>query len=112
MKTALIALLLIAGCSRPMTMREKVLFGAMIAGQAADYETTRRGVSAGMRELNPILADRPDQGNILLFKAGVVGVLWGMGEIWPDSREWLYGIGTVSGGAAAWHNDRLYDRHR
>lgn len=77
----------------------------MVAAQAADYESTRKGLSRGMTELNPILGERPDQGNIALFKLGSVGMLYGLGELFPDHREFIYSLGIITGGAAAVNNE-------
>jgi hypothetical protein len=95
-----------------MTLREKVLFGGMVAAQAADAETTRRYMGIGGTEANPLLGSRPSDDGVMLFKAGVVAVLWGLGEIWPDGREFFFSVGLISGGAAAGWNDRMYERHR
>jgi len=97
-------ILLLVGCS-PLTPKEQILFGTMLAAHAADYETTRRGVSQGMVELNPILGSRPDQGNIALFKLGAVGVIYGLGELFPEHREFIYTLGIFTGGAAVINNE-------
>jgi hypothetical protein len=87
-----------------MTGREKLLFGTMMAAQLADYETTRHCISAGGRELNPLLGDRPDDEAIALFKIASVGVIYSLGEILPEHREWIYGLGAILGGGAAGYN--------
>ena len=115
MKTVLliyVGLLFCGGCGPPMTGREKVLFGAMCAAQWADYETTRRCVSAGAQELNPALGDHPSDDSIALFKASVLLAIWGLGEIWPSEREGFYTIGIVSGGSAALWNNYNYENNR
>jgi hypothetical protein len=93
----------------------------MIAAQAADYESTRRlmslncdvpGCDYGYRELNPLLADKPDRDSIAILKIGTTGILWLAGEIWPEHREAFYTIGMVAGGAAAGWNYSLYEEHK
>jgi hypothetical protein len=89
-----------------MTGREKVLFGLMIGASACDAYTTIEAVEVDSRgghfhELNPILGRHPDSGNVILFKGVVVGILYGLGEIWPEHREGFYSFGIVSGGAPA-----------
>jgi len=110
-KFLLVLLLVISGCARPMTVREKVLFGTMIAANLADYETTRRGTGVGFKENNPFLSEHPSQDSIAWLKIGFVGTLWGLGEIWPDGREFFFTIGTITGGVAAGWNDRLYRKY-
>lgn len=105
----MIVLIFCAGCT-PMTRREQILFTGMVLAQAADYETTRRYIAAGGTETNPLTGDRPSRDTIALFKIGFVGVLYGLGEIWPEHREGFYSLGIVSGGGAAIWNNNLYER--
>ena len=107
----MIILMNCAGCAREMTTREKVLFGTMIAANAADYEITRRGLGVGFKENNPFLTDHPSQDSIAWLKIAFVGGLWGLGEIFPDGREYFFTIGNITGGVAAGWNDRLYREH-
>jgi hypothetical protein len=108
-KFIIILLLVLAGCGRPMTRKEKMLFGVMVAAQAADYETTRRCVAAGASELNPFLDDHPSRDQIALFKLATTGLFWLLGEASPDHREFLYTVGIISGGGAAIWNDNVFD---
>ena len=113
MKRALIFILaLVAGCSQPMTPREQMLFGGMIAAQAADGWTTARYVAIGGTEANPMMDDRPSDGEIALFKAGFVGVLWLLGEIDPEHREQYYTVGIVSGLLATGWNTHLTQKYK
>jgi hypothetical protein len=109
--------LICGGCGEPMSRREQVMFGAMVAANFADAYTTIEATEVDSRgghfhEVNPILGQHPDAGNVILFKAGVVGVLWGLGEIWPEKREGLYTIGIVTGGPAAVWNWARNERQR
>jgi hypothetical protein len=106
-----IIIVLLSGCTR-MTHQEQLLFGGMIVAQAADYETTRKYIAIGGTEGNPLMSDRPDDGEILLFKAGVTGVLWLCGEIWPEQRKAFYTVGIISGSGVAGWNDRLYEKYK
>ena len=111
-KLALCVLALVAGCGPAMTPKEKLLFGTMCAAQWADYETTRKCISAGAIELNPFMSDRPDKQEVALFKLGVTGLIWGLGEIWPDKREGFYTVGIITAGGAAVWNQHNYDTNR
>jgi hypothetical protein len=81
----------------------------MLGAQVADAYTTIEATEVDSRgghfhELNPILGEHPDAGNVIIFKAAAAGALYGLGELFPDGREGLYTIGIVSGGgAAAWN---------
>ena len=79
---AFILLLVLAatGCGPPMTRKEKQLFALMVGASAADAYTTIEATEIDSRgghfhELNPILGEHPDAGNVILFKAAVTGVL-------------------------------------
>jgi hypothetical protein len=114
--TLIIALILLTGCGPSMTTRQKAMFGLMVGAQWADYETSRRmhfeDESSGFYEQNPLLDDHPSRDELILFKVGTIGLLWGLGEMWPEHREFFYGVGIVSGGSAAGWNDRLYEKRR
>ncbi len=110
--SVLIFIMTLSGCARPMTRTEQVLFGGMIAAQAADGWATDRYIGIGGTELNPMLGERPDTEAIALLKVGTVLTLWGMGEVWPDHREAFFTVGIVSGGMAAGYNDKLYEKYK
>lgn len=105
-----------------MTRQQQWAFGLMVGAQFADYETSRRmnfgdigqhGNNRGaFYEKNSILGKRPDDGNIMLFKVGVVSVLWGFGELFPEHRTTIYSIGIVSGVSTAINNKIRYDKYR
>lgn len=109
-KVLLIGVVLLAGCGPPMTDREVVLFGLMIGAQTADGVTTARNIHAGGTELNPFLSDRPNDGSIALFKLATSGLLWGLGEIDSEHREFFYTVGIISGTVAASWNVYQYDQ--
>jgi len=105
------------GCGPEMTRREKWMFAAMIAANTADAYTTIEATEVDSRgghfhEINPILGKHPDAGNVILFKAGVVGVCWLAGEIWPEKREGIYLLGTLPSGIAAGWNWARNERER
>jgi hypothetical protein len=92
-----------------MSVREKWLFGVMLAANAADAYTTIEATEVDSRgghfhEMNPILGKHPDSGNVILFKALVIVFCWGLGELWPEHREGIYLIGTLPSGIAATSN--------
>lgn len=105
-----IGVLLLTGCG--MTPREQVLFGGMVGAQFADYYTTTRYLEIGGTEANPILGERPSDGNVALFKVGVTGILYGLGELWPEHREAFYWLGIISGSGAAGWNHYQYERYK
>jgi len=113
MKRAIVCLCLIcAGCGPPMSDRDKVLFGTMLAAQWADYETTRRCISVGGHELNPLLPDRPSNDELAVFKVGVSLVWWGLGELYPDDREAIFTFAALTAGGAAIWNNYTYEHNR
>jgi hypothetical protein len=81
MKRFLIVLLFLAGCHYSPSERQR--FSIFIASQLADGYTTDRNIKAGAVELNPLLSDRPDTEEIIIFKAAVVGGIYLLGEIFP-----------------------------
>lgn len=122
--TILLSLLVLAtGCGPPMTKRQKIMFGAMIAANVWDYESTRRlhvedddGKIYGdyvvtFSERNPFLDDHPSRDQVALLKIGFVATLWGLGEIWPDGREFFFAIGAGVGAGGGYSNDRMYDKY-
>ena len=111
-RTLILVLALCAGCGPPMTKREQLLFGGMIAAQAADGWTTDTYIGMGGTELNPMLGERPDTEAIALLKVGTVLTLWGMGEVWPEHREAFFTLGIISGGVAAGWNTYLIEKHK
>ena len=105
MRKILLLLLAVAGCS-PMTQREKILFTGMVAAHAADSYTTSQNIHRGGREYNPILGDRPNDGEIALFKVGAISLFYGLGELMPEHREFWYWCGVISGGTGTIFNLR------
>lgn len=109
----LLVLLTVAGCGLDdLNRKESIAFGALLAGQAADYFTTIRNLDAGAREFNPILDDHPSNDEVLLFKVVVVGIFWGLGELDPDHQKEWYWLGGILGGGAALFNQYTYEKER
>lgn len=113
MRPQTLALLFLAiaasGCNH--SQQDNILFAAMVAAQAADGYTTTRCLGIGGRELNPVLDDHPNDEGVLLFKAGVVGVLYGLGQLCPEHRQGFYTTGIISGSVAAGWNQYQYEKH-
>lgn len=103
--------LILTGCS-PLDREEQFWLGVMVLGQAADYATTERNLDAGAREQNPFLSERPDDDDILLFKAGVTLGFYLLGEAAPDNRVTIYKMGALFGFAPAVYNQWAYDHNR
>jgi len=101
----LITTVLIAtGCGTPYTPAQQRAFALYTAATAADLITTRQGLQQGCREMNPFLGDYPSDRELIAFKGIMTGVLWGLGEIFPASREQIWSwAAIVSGGAAIWN---------
>jgi hypothetical protein len=90
----------------------------MVASQMYDGETTRRAINATtpggvyvFEERNIFMDDHPSNDEIWFSRAAVVGLLWGLGEIFPDGREMFFTIGIGSGVVAGIHNDHIYRHH-
>ena len=101
----LITTVLIAtGCGTPYTPAQKRAFALYTAATAADLITTRQGLQQGCREMNPFLNDRPSDTELVGLKAITTGILYLMGEAWPDRREQIwYTASILTGGAAIWN---------
>lgn len=98
------------GCAnyRPHTKAEKYWLGGVVAGQLADGISTKAFLRQGIEELNPRAGKNPSDGTIFLFKAGAVGIIYGLGQIDPDNRMMYYKIGAFLGFApAVWNYYQL-----
>ena len=104
----LITTVLIAtGCGTPYTQAEKRAFALYTAGTVADLITTRQGLQQGCREMNFFLDDYPSDRELIAFKGIMTGILWGIGEIFPERREQIWSwAAIVSGGAAIWNSQQ------
>ncbi len=80
-------LVLCTGCGPAMTGNERLLFTTMVASNVASGAT-----STGNQSMS--------------INIGAIGVLWGLGEIFPERREIFYGFGTVVGIAGVANNSR------
>ena len=101
----LITTVLIAtGCGTPYTPAQKRAFALYTAATAADLITTRQALQQDCRELNPALPEYPSDRDLITFKAITTGILYLMGEAWPDRREQIwYTASILTGGAAIWN---------
>lgn len=115
----IVILVLVAGCARPYTTSEKVAFGLAIGGQVLDGETSRKCGNARwsdgtykMRETNIFMDDHPSNDEIWLSRAIVVGIAYGLGEVFPDQRVVFYGVAAGSGFISAWNNDSQFDKYK
>jgi len=115
MKKALLPLILtaslISGCStfRAHTQSEKNWFIGAVAGQTADLATTKHAFDKGLKEGNQFTyGKKPNTESIAIGKLGVLGVIYGLGQIDPDNREIYYKIGSIFGfGAAIWNENQI-----
>lgn len=99
----LIIVLSHCGCAH-YTPREKLAFGVFVGSQVADGASTIHAINHGGLEANPLLDDRPSDEQVILLKAGSVGLCYLLGEIFPEQREGIYWIGSIVGfGAAGWN---------
>lgn len=103
-----LCLLLLSGCvsapHRDHTPSEQAWLIGVIAGQIADYETTKDVLEDGGVEKNPLLSDRPNDDSLLLFKAVHVGLCYWLGQRQPESRKNIYKWCTGFGFGAALYN--------
>lgn len=109
-KTAVVCVVLsLSGCDS-WTKQDKDLFTILICAQTADFVTTEYALDHGFKEINPLLGDFPDDTDIVLFKAGAIGLFYVLGEIWPEHRETIYMTGIISGfGAASWNGYQIIE---
>jgi hypothetical protein len=56
--------------------------------------------------------DHPSNEEVLFFKIGVTGLLWGLGEVWPEHREFFYIVGIGSGVGVSLSNTYVYHKRR
>jgi len=98
-----LTVLLPVGCS-DYTQEEKIWFGVMASSHILDAYTTNRILDDGGYEINPLLGEHPNNESVYIFKAGVISILWGLGEIVPEKRVSIYKFGSMIGfGASAWN---------
>ena len=102
------ALVLGNGCAaiqkRPNTTGENIWFGAATATAAADIATTQYLFSKGYQEVNPLYGRNPSIERMALVKSAYLGLVYGMGEAFPENRGLLYKIGTIAGAIpTAWN---------
>ena len=109
MKHFILSLLLLigSGCGH-YSRSEKLAFGALVAAHSLDGLTTDYIIGNGGRELNPLLSERPTDQEIYLFKAGVIGGFWLLGEVFPEHRERIFAAGTFAGAApVVWNTGQI-----
>lgn len=76
---------------------ERILLGCVIAGQAGDYITTKNKLDKGGREINPLIGSHPSNETLLLIKAGTIGIVYGLGQLFPSHRKKIYALGCGLG---------------
>jgi hypothetical protein len=105
-----ICLIFVLLCGCHYTPRERKQFGMFVAASLADAYTTDRNISAGAEELNPIMDDRPSRDEIILFKGAAIGLVYLLGEIFPEQREGLLLAATTWGFIGAGWNEYQWQR--
>ena len=93
-------LITISGCV-PYSKADKIAFGVYCGTAAADLITTRQALQDGCYETNFFLNDYPSDMELISFKVGMTGVLWCIGEIFPDRREQVWYLASIAQGAAS-----------
>ena len=102
-KWIVLLLITISGCV-PYSKADKIAFGVYCGTAAADLITTRQGLQSECVELNPFLDDRPSDMELISFKTGMTGVLWSLGELFPERREQIWYLAALTqGGGAIWN---------
>lgn len=99
----LILLITLSSCTT-YTTQDKIACGAFLITASTDVWSTSYALNNDCRELNQLLNEYPSDEELILFKAGMFGVFFTLGEIWPEHRETFYWIGSVFQGGASIHN--------
>lgn len=98
--TAVILLTLFCGCARSYTENEALAMGMFALSGIAAFKTTETIVDAGGAEITDM--------EIVGLQLSEMGILWLLGEIWPDKREALWYSGTIGNMSVSISNYFLY----
>lgn len=92
----------------------KFWLGSAIATYGVgDTVSTINALDRGCVEANPILGKDPDTGIIIVGKLLFFGATWYVIENWiepeqrQNTRNWMYGLTSVLGGAVTVHNSTI-----
>ena len=97
---------LTGGCSGiSYTSKEKAALGFYIASSFADFRTTELALDRGARECNPLLDDHPSDFELVTHQVCSLGLVYLLGEIWPEHRMFFYTTFGAGHTIAAIHND-------
>lgn len=87
----------LSSCSTiPHTNSEKYWLGAMIAANTGDVLYTKYKLDQGgeYREANPIFEDKGIE-TLIAGKIISMGIIYELGQLYPESRKLLYKISTI-----------------
>ena len=102
----LILIVSLAGCSGvPYTSGEKAALGFYIASSFADFRTTELALDRRAKECNPFLNDHPGDFELITHQVCSLGLVYLLGEIWPEYRILFYTTTGTAHTIAAIHND-------
>ena len=108
---AIVLVLVVAGCatSRPYTARERRAVAHAVVGQSLDCVTTSMSLQdERFSEQNNIWWNPEDTGSMLAGKAALIGVVYLIGEIWPDARYAMFlSIGGAGYTCAGWNTYQM-----
>jgi len=102
---AVVLALMLTGCAHvPYSGADYAALSFAVCGSAADVWTTERALDNGGYECNPLFGSDPSDGKLIAGKVVMVAVLALIGEVYPESRQWLFWLaGGVGFNAAMWN---------
>ena len=89
--TAVLACALLSGCST-WHPREQRAFAFSVACRTVDMVQTDWAMERGYREINPLMGERPSDGKLMAFTAGMVGATWWLAESFDNSDDRVIAI--------------------
>ncbi len=94
--------------TRKWTKADKALGAYYLAGHAADGITTERMLdNPNNHERNPILGERPSDGEVLGYFVVTSVLVLTLAHLFPKLRKFLLGAGGTVGMALAVNNEQL-----
>jgi len=96
----LIVILLLQGCFANWSKKDRVKFGGFVALQGIDTWQSTEFIE-DKEELNSLYKNKE---NLVLGKLLVVGLIYGLAEVFPESRGMILNLSCgESGGVVVWN---------
>ena len=103
-------ILLLSGCALhprlPYTSTEKVMLITAIGGQVGDYVSTKRGLSRGCVEGNPLLQNQGVLIGTKIVFGGAIYLVSNAADTHTTRKVWL-GLMSIIGWGVTWHNEAI-----